>query len=275
MLVVNTVRAVLAIALWIAWFGLSWEFIGWHIDFFSNFVWAWLAFWLGIMSIGFTPIIWVISWILYGFGSVLEVLGILLVGTVCSVFAYHLWPKPNHSDLSNPLGYESETILSWCFLPYEKYAVFKGRSRRKEFWMFHLFYSIAISFLLFMVSNVDPPFYARICYVLYLIILSGSMLPWLALLVRRLHDTNHSGWWVLFGYIPLLVRFLGDVESQLNLGESYIYDERYVLAGTLGLVIVYIFCALDSHSGENKYGPNPKTANTGSPEATGDLWEEP
>jgi uncharacterized membrane protein YhaH (DUF805 family) len=49
--------------------------------------------------------------------------------------------------------------------------------------------------------------------------------------VRRLHDTNRTGWWLLIGLVPLI-----------------------------GIIVLLIFMVQDSQQGDNQYGPNPKAA---------------
>ena len=104
----------------------------------------------------------------------------------------------------------------------KKYAVFSGRARRKEYWMYTLFVTI-IYIVLAVIGAVAKQ--AWIPIVFYVAIL----LPSLAVLVRRLHDTGRSGWWVLFGLVPLA-----------------------------GGITLLVFTCLDGEPGENKYGSNPK-----------------
>ncbi|MET7692266.1 DUF805 domain-containing protein [Streptomyces sp. NPDC005483] len=104
----------------------------------------------------------------------------------------------------------------------KKYAVFSGRARRKEYWMYTLFVTI-IYIVLAVIGAVAKQ--AWIPIIFYVAIL----LPSLAVLVRRLHDTGRSGWWVLFGLVPLA-----------------------------GGITLLVFTCLDGEPGENKFGPNPK-----------------
>ncbi|MDX2548841.1 DUF805 domain-containing protein [Streptomyces sp. WI04-05B] len=106
----------------------------------------------------------------------------------------------------------------------KKYAVFSGRARRKEYWMFVLFAGIAYLALLAIGYAIDMVW---IAFVLELAIL----LPALGVAVRRLHDTNRSGWWILFGLVPLV-----------------------------GGITLLVFYCLDGDQGENQYGHNPKYA---------------
>ena len=111
----------------------------------------------------------------------------------------------------------------------KKYACFSGRARRQEYWLFFLFNIIAaiivgvISSVLVSVTNVTAFAYLGTIYDL------AVLIPGLAVLFRRLHDTGRSGWWWLIGFIPLI-----------------------------GIIVLIVFCCLDSQPGENKYGPNPK-----------------
>jgi uncharacterized membrane protein YhaH (DUF805 family) len=112
--------------------------------------------------------------------------------------------------------------MSWYIAVLKKYAVFSGRARRKEYWMFFLF-NIIFSAVL---SIIDV---AIGIYVLSSIYSLAVLVPSLAVSVRRLHDTNRTGWWILIGLIPFV-----------------------------GTIILIVFLATDSQPGENQYGPNPK-----------------
>ncbi|WP_434937512.1 DUF805 domain-containing protein [Shewanella sp. HL-SH8] len=121
--------------------------------------------------------------------------------------------------------------MEWYLTVLKKYFVFSGRARRKEYWMFALF-NFIISFVLSLV-DMGIGSYNEI---MGLGTLSGIytllvLIPSIAVAIRRLHDTNHSGWWLLIALIPLL--------------------------GALFLLVVFCF---DSKE-DNEYGPNPKTLN--------------
>jgi len=103
----------------------------------------------------------------------------------------------------------------------DNYANFKGRARRKEYWMFVLF-NIIISAVLGLLDNIlnlnyGPEEYGQSNGILGSIYSLAILLPSLAVLVRRLHDTGKSGWnilWILTGigafYILYLVIKEGD-----------------------------------------------------------------
>jgi uncharacterized membrane protein YhaH (DUF805 family) len=88
--------------------------------------------------------------------------------------------------------------IKTCF---SKYATFKGRARRPEYWWWYLFYSLALWGLLILdglIAAVGGP------AVLTLLGVLALFLPTLAAAVRRLHDTDRSGWTQLIVLIPLV-----------------------------------------------------------------------
>jgi uncharacterized membrane protein YhaH (DUF805 family) len=78
-----------------------------------------------------------------------------------------------------------------------KYATFSGRSSRSAYWWFYLFYIL----VLVGASIIDAVIQAPVLTGLAILAL---FLPSLAVLVRRLHDTDHSGWWILISFVPLV-----------------------------------------------------------------------
>ncbi len=92
-----------------------------------------------------------------------------------------------------------------CYLDVlKKYVVFRGRAQRKEFWYFVLF-SFIITFVLGIIENVVGIVNSDAG----LGLLSGLyslavLIPSIAVGVRRLHDTNRSGWWLLISLIPII-----------------------------------------------------------------------
>lgn len=107
--------------------------------------------------------------------------------------------------------------------------MFKGRARRKEYWYFVLFNTI-ISILLSLIDTYVLETNAEtgvgILGGLYSL---AVFLPSLGVLIRRLHDTGRSGWWIFINLIPLI-----------------------------GSIILLVFLVEDSKPGDNQYGPNPK-----------------
>jgi uncharacterized membrane protein YhaH (DUF805 family) len=79
--------------------------------------------------------------------------------------------------------------IKTCF---NKYADFNGRAKRSEFWWWVLF--------VFLVSIAANILDER----LGILVSLGTLLPYIAVTARRLHDTNRSGWWQLIGIIPVI-----------------------------------------------------------------------
>jgi uncharacterized membrane protein YhaH (DUF805 family) len=78
------------------------------------------------------------------------------------------------------------------------YATFQGRAVRSEYWYFILFiFIVEIVTYLIDFTIIGYP-------VLYTIAMIGLILPSLAAGVRRLHDTDRSGWWLLISFVPLI-----------------------------------------------------------------------
>lgn len=143
-------------------------------------------------------------------------------------------------------------------LAFKKWITFTGRIRRSEFWWAELgFFIIAI--LLCWIPIVGQ------LLALFIGIANLSMT------FRRLHDTNHSGWWV---GIPMLTSFIaililvstvglaaltGDMDAVAGagLGSLLIIGLLYFAAGIMQ-IIVLVFCCMDSIPTANKYGESPK-----------------
>ena len=115
--------------------------------------------------------------------------------------------------------------MNWYLGCWKKYAEFSGRACRKEFWMFVLF-----NFLAFFALAIVDVVLGTSCALCGLYNLA-VVIPELAVLVRRLHDTDHSGWWYWICLIPLI-----------------------------GFIVLLVFLCSDSKPGENRFGPNPKNA---------------
>jgi uncharacterized membrane protein YhaH (DUF805 family) len=91
-----------------------------------------------------------------------------------------------------------------------KYIVFEGRACRSEYWYFYLFFSIVGLFVIildqvFFSDYETSPFRPPPFYTLFALTV---ILPWLAVAVRRLHDINKSGWWLLLYFVPIVGAFI-------------------------------------------------------------------
>ena len=112
--------------------------------------------------------------------------------------------------------------MNWFIEVLKKYAVFSGRARRQEYWMFTLISSL-IYLVVYVIGLTADTVVPEVLFSLAL------FLPSLAVSVRRLHDTDRSGWWVLIGLVPCV-----------------------------GFIIMIIFMATEGQRDANRYGPDPK-----------------
>jgi uncharacterized membrane protein YhaH (DUF805 family) len=121
--------------------------------------------------------------------------------------------------------------MNWYLEVLKKYAVFDGRARRKEYWFFYLFY-IIFAIVLIIIDGMTGTLNEETGIgVLSSIFLLAMIIPGLAVAVRRLHDTDRSGWWIFISLIPLI-----------------------------GGIWFLVLMVLDGTSGQNQYGPDPKGA---------------
>ncbi|MEE1795025.1 DUF805 domain-containing protein [Streptomyces sp. BE308] len=117
--------------------------------------------------------------------------------------------------------------MNWYLDVLKNYAGFSGRARRKEYWMFVLFNFIAAVILMVIGGVIGT----QIPYYIYLV---AVIVPSIAVVVRRLHDTGRSGWWILISLVPLV-----------------------------GGIILLVFLATEGKYEANEYGANPKLAPQG------------
>lgn len=166
--------------------------------------------------------------------------------------------------------------MNWMFMPLKRYADFSGRSRRMEYWMFQVFnllVYIAVLVLMMiagggaLMTGGDPSALAAAGGVvmivggLYLLFVLAMFIPNLAVSVRRLHDTNRSGWWILApiaGYVIMLVGAMMAAGSPDNPGLGGIVAMIGGVAALILALTVLVFMFLEGTRGPNNYGPDPK-----------------
>ena len=115
--------------------------------------------------------------------------------------------------------------MNWYVAVLKQYAVFTGRASRTEYWMFFLF-NLIIAIAIGVIEGIlGIPGIIGIIYSL------AVLVPAIAVGVRRLHDTDKTGWWLLIGLIPLI-----------------------------GLIVLIVFLVQPSTQGDNQYGSVPVVA---------------
>jgi uncharacterized membrane protein YhaH (DUF805 family) len=166
--------------------------------------------------------------------------------------------------------------MHWMFLPLKRYAEFSGRSRRTEYWMFFLFQiliGVAFWVLLAIVgggalmSGGDPTALAAaggaimIVSALYLLVSLALLIPGIAVTVRRLHDTNRTGKWLLAligAYVVMLVGTFMAASNPDNPGLGGILAMVGGIAALILALVLLVFMFLEGTRGPNNYGPDPK-----------------
>ncbi len=135
--------------------------------------------------------------------------------------------------------------MASMFDPLRQYATFRGRSRRKEYWLWQLFLLLLFGVLTAWLFGQAGPIPegatpeemnallmeapgTTLPVALIALASLGLFLPSLAVSVRRLHDSDKSGWWLLLNLIPV------------------------------GGLVLLIFYLLDGTRGPNRHGPDPK-----------------
>ena len=120
------------------------------------------------------------------------------------------------------------TPIDWATLPLKKYADFSGRASRSEYWWFYLLIIIVyvVAMIVDSVIGTDQalgPYGVVMC-----VAMLALLIPSLAAGVRRLHDTDRSGWWWLIIFIPLI-----------------------------GAIVLLVFFVSGGTAGPNKFGDDP------------------
>ena len=132
----------------------------------------------------------------------------------CGVPVY----RGSSSERTPPDPPTERSTLDWYLEPWKKYGVFTGRARRKEFWVFSLGNLILFVALAVFSEGAPGDTIYNVIGLFYL----ATLVPSLAVGVRRMHDSNHSGWWVI---VPL---------------------------------VSWMFLCVDGTRGPNRFGDDPK-----------------
>jgi uncharacterized membrane protein YhaH (DUF805 family) len=120
--------------------------------------------------------------------------------------------------------------MDWMLMPLRRYAEFSGRSQRKEYWMFFLFQMIVYIVLSIIEGAVGLTGMIGGAYgPLTALFALAILIPGIAVGIRRLHDTDRSGWWLLIAFVPLI-----------------------------GAIVLIVFFVMDGTRGPNRFGPDPK-----------------
>ncbi|QZP07814.1 DUF805 domain-containing protein [Caenibius sp. WL] len=137
--------------------------------------------------------------------------------------------------------------MEWMLLPLKRYADFSGRSRRMEYWMFTLFNVLVVAGLAIVLGAIGyatgsfqgstpPVFFMIVLGIVALGYMAVFLVPSIAVVVRRLHDRDMSGWW-----------YLGIIVASM-----------IPIVGTLASIALLVLMVLPGTPGPNRFGPDPK-----------------
>lgn len=184
--------------------------------------------------------------------------------------------------------------MEWMILPFKRYFDFKGRSRRKEYWMYTLFVVIVSFVLAFLdsmlglggsatgdadLSGTSAAASGAMSGGLLANIFSlATFIPSLAVGVRRLHDTDRSGWWILLPLGPILIgailmgaSFMSAMSGGGSAGFSGIalFGGIMVLGGLACAILLLVWYCTSGTPGPNRFGEDPKGQGTNADEVFG------
>lgn len=159
----------------------------------------------------------------------------------------------SNNDLWRSKGYklhatEKLSMLEAIQNAFARYADFKGRARRSEYWNFAFFNVIITS----VISFIPILGFANILWGLIILI------PSLSVMVRRLHDTGKSGWYALLSLLPGVVTVATFYISALIVSSLSTAIYIVLVSMIVAYIPILILLCKDSDKEENKYGPSPK-----------------
>jgi uncharacterized membrane protein YhaH (DUF805 family) len=155
--------------------------------------------------------------------------------------------------------------VDWAKLPLKKYADLSSRAPRAEFW----WWVLAVLVLNIVANILDSIIGMKVVGAygpLAVIVGVALLVPNIAVSVRRLHDTNHSGWWILLPVVPYcLGAFLGGAAmvggaasgSGAGLAAGMGIAGIFMIIGLVCMLVLLYFYVQPGTPGDNRYGPNP------------------
>ena len=184
------------------------------------------------------------------------------------------------------------------FQPFVRYVDFNGRSRRSEYWLWALFLFLvnsALSILQFSMMGSMAAMHGTahsdaamastmgtgmIIGLIRLVVALGLLLPSIAVAVRRMHDINRTGWWIVLPNTVFVISLIvvisltgadfikqasqanaasGDTSAMMGFFFSMMRAFMWVLLPTLAAkVVTFVFRVTEGTRGPNRYGPDPK-----------------
>ncbi len=152
-----------------------------------------------------------------------------------------------------------------CF---KKFITIKGRASRSEYWWFILvgwILNFLVIHCLEVISSTlgwDEIFFLTIHYVVNNILYVVILIPTICASVRRLHDTNTKGWWLLLYPISIAVIFIGGIGIKADVSVvMHTISIIFIIIGIIGFIIggIYLLAlhCLKGTEGDNRFGKDP------------------
>lgn len=118
--------------------------------------------------------------------------------------------------------------MEWVFAAFKRTFEIRGRSRRKEYWLYTLFI-IVMTIILLVVDSAFELYIDEDTGMLSTLFLLATFITSFTVTIRRFHDIGKSGWWILLNFIPFI-----------------------------GTIVIFVFTVLNSEAKTNAYGEDPK-----------------
>lgn len=146
------------------------------------------------------------------------------------------------------------TPWQWVIAPFRRYAVFKGRSPRAEYWWFYLG-TLIVDRLLGFLDRLATGADGLLTGIFWLV----AIVPWFAVAIRRLHDTDRSGWWLMLFFGPLLAMVGVAIVNAFAGGSDGMPIAFWIcfVAAGLGGLAIFIFTVMPGTAGPNRFGADP------------------
>ena len=170
--------------------------------------------------------------------------------------------------------------MEWMLLPLKRYAEFSGRSRRMEYWMYTL--GVVIMYVIFgVIAGVIVGGAAGFASsggggrlaggmmgmfaslgllgIILAVIWLALLIPSIAVTIRRLHDTNRSGFWILAYFGPYVLGYILAIAGAAAQSTPLIMlGGACSILGFVMALVLLVFMFLPGTAGSNRFGPDPK-----------------
>ncbi len=170
------------------------------------------------------------------------------------------------------------TVTRWMILPLRRYADFRGRSCRAEYWWFLLFGVLAgivaslLDLFIFgpavvtrhvsMVGGIPITVTQTSSRFIGTALSLALLCPQLAVVTRRIHDVDHTGWWAVLPIALAAVAGFGVAAGHLLdlgglAGLMTVVTAISVVAAVFGAIVLFVWTCTRGTGGPNRFGPDP------------------